>query len=156
MKRSGGLDPGADDVPTIGYKPGFEGYEEAVRYVYKLFDQPVDDQALSFTNCDPPKYSSALSKSPTSIDEYVAELWDSSCTHSESTFSALYMFTLVWSVELGNVNGFHLFPLRCRSRNGDLISQQIVWRQAWYCGIIAQLMAASPGLFVAYVVDYLR
>jgi hypothetical protein len=156
LKRSGGVELGIDESTTIGFRPGFAGYREAVEYVYKLFDQPLDELAVSFSGCSPPKYSSALSKAPKDIDEYVAELWDLSCTHSESTFTALYMFTTVWFIELGNVNGFHIFPLRCRNRNGDLISQQIVWRQAWYCGLIAQLIASSPAFLGAYIIDYLR
>ena len=43
-------------------------------------------------------------------DEYVADLWDVSCEHSQSLFTALYMFTTIWFMELGIVKGFHVFP----------------------------------------------
>jgi hypothetical protein len=156
MKRSGISisSPLLTGSGCVGFKAGVAGYREAVEYVYKLFDQRVDQAAIQF-QCAPPKYSSALSKSPKSIEEYVAELWDVSCGHSESTFTALYMFTLVWFMEVGACNGFHIFPLRCKSRQGDLVSQQIVWRQAWHCGIVCQLLSSSPFLFPAFVAGYL-
>lgn len=154
MKRSGASLDGASNSGCIGYKAGYEGYREAVEYVYSLFNEPLDHSAVSF-GCAPPLFSQALSKTPASINDYVADLWDISCLHSESTFTALYMFTLVWSIELGNCNGFHLFPLRCRDREGDLVSHQIVWRQAWYSGVISQLLSVTPLFFGAFVGGYL-
>jgi len=156
MQRSGMSISSASLVGSecVGFKPGMEGYREAVEYVYKLFGEPLDQAAIQF-QCDPPKYSSALCKSPISIEEYVTELWDVSCKHSESTFTALYMFTLVWFMEVGACNGFHIFPLRCKNRQGDLVSQEIVWRQAWYCGVVCQLLSLSPFLFAAFIVGYL-
>lgn len=134
MNRSGASPTGTEETKTIGFTAGFEGYKEAVEYIYAIFDTEVDRSALNFEGTSPPRYSTALSKAPSSIDEYVAELWEASCQHSESLFTSLYAFTTVWFMELGNVNGFHIFPLRCRTRDGDLVSQQIVWRQAWYSG----------------------
>lgn len=58
-------------------------------------------------------------------------------------------------MELENVNGFHIFPVRCRNRNEDLVSQQIVWRQVWYSGIISQLIAVFPIMFMLFVLGYL-
>lgn len=66
------------------------------------------------------------------------------------------MFATVWFVEMGNVNGFHIFPLRYRNRHGDLVSQQIVWRQAWFTGVIAQLISVSLAFYAAFVVGYLE
>ena len=156
MSRSGAGSTGGEEASTIGFKGGFSGYKEAVQYVYAIFDAEVDRSALSFDGTEPPKHSTALSKSPSSIDEYVAELWDLSCQHNESTFTALYFFTTVWFMELGNVNGFHIFPIRCRTRDGDLVSQQIAWRQAWYSGLTAQLVTVSPILFGLFVLGYLQ
>jgi hypothetical protein len=158
MKRSGGTHSGAgsgDIDETVGFKQGFAGYREAVEYIYELFDSPVDSSALDFSGTSPPAYSVACSKPPTSIDAYVSELWDLCCEHSESTFTALYMFATVWFIEVGNVNGFHIFPLRCKNRNGDLVSFQIVWRQALYSGVVAQLIAMSSVLFAAFVAGIL-
>lgn len=156
MTRSGAAPTGAEEPMTVGFKPGFEGYKEAVEYVYAIFDAEIDVLALEFGGTTPPRYSAALSKAPSTIDEYVADLWDISCEHSESLFTALYMFTTIWFMELGNVNGFHVFPLRCRTQDGDLVSQQIVWRQAWYSSVTAQLIAASPTLFGLFAVGFLQ
>ncbi|KAI1734539.1 hypothetical protein F4680DRAFT_453814 [Xylaria scruposa] len=139
---------------TIGYLPGLEGYREAVRYVYSIFDIPVEDQALNFSH-PPPSFSIALHKSPASIDEYASELWELSKEHSESTFTALYFFTLVWFMELGNVDNFHIFPLRCRTTSGDLVSQEMMWRQIWYSSCITQMVAVSPILLGAFVAGVL-
>lgn len=141
---------------TIGFTPGFAGYKAAVTHIYAIFDVPVDALALDFAGTTPPPYPSALSSSPTSINEYVAQLWDLSTSNTESTFSALYFFTTVWFMEVGNVNGFHIFPLRCRNREGDLVSWQIAWRQAWWVGVVAQLVGVSPALFGVFVMGYLQ
>ena len=137
----------------MGFKPGFEGYKEAVEYIYVLFDAEVDPLALEFGGTDPPRRSAALSKAPSTIEEYVADLWNVSGKHSESLFTALYMFTTICFIELGNVNGFLILPSRCRTQNGDLVSQQIVWRQAWFSNVTAQLISASPVLLDFSPVD---
>lgn len=93
MSRSGASAADSEDTKTVGFRAGFEGYKEAVEYVYAIFDIEVDESALNFKGTSPPGYSITLSKKPSSIDEYVAELWDASCQHSESLFTALYMFT---------------------------------------------------------------
>lgn len=156
MIRSGAAAAGEQLLDTIGFKPGREGYTEACKYVYSLFDLEPDDMALNFDSTPPPTYSSALSKAPEDINKYVDELWTTCIAHTESTFTALYMFTTVWFIEIGNTNGFHIFPFRCKTRQGDLVSQQILWRQAWYCGTIAQLVAVSPAFYAAFVIGSLQ
>ncbi|KAI0454235.1 hypothetical protein F5B21DRAFT_245692 [Xylaria acuta] len=139
---------------TIGYLPGLEGYREAATYVYSVFDIPVEEEALNFSH-PPPSFSVALGKSPVSIDEYASELWELSKEHCESTFTALYFFTTVWFMELGNVDGFHIFPLRCRNTDGDLVSQEMMWRQIWYSSCVAQVVTVSPILFGAFIAGVL-
>lgn len=156
MSNSGAGNDGPSDGRTIGFRAGIDGYREAVEHVYAIFEIEVDQSALDFSKAEPPRYSSALSKSPDSIDQYVSEVWDMSCEHSESTFTALYYFTTVWFMEVGNVNGFHIFPLRSRTQDGDLVSQQIAWRQAWYSGLTAQLVTSSPLLFSLFAVGLLQ
>ncbi|KAF1828908.1 hypothetical protein BDW02DRAFT_651738 [Decorospora gaudefroyi] len=128
---------------TIGLTPGFEGYSEAVRHVYAIFNLPVDDLALDFSCATAPAYSHALGMAPSSIDEYVSKLWDLSIQHSESTFTALYFFNVTWFMEVGNVNGFHIFPLRVNNRDGDVVDFDIIWRQIWWEGCVSQLPMAS-------------
>ena len=156
MSRSGAAVTNEEETHTIGFRAGYEGYKEAVKHIYAIFNTQVDDLALDFSSTRPPTYSSVLGLSIPDIDDYVSKLWDLSTEHSESTFTALYFFTTCWFIELGNVNGFHIFPLRCKNRDGDLVSQQIVWRQAWYSGCIAQLVSSSPHLFALFIAGYLN
>ena len=149
-KRSGGMDE-LDGVPTIGFKTGIEGYQEAVRYIYALFDQPIDQTALEPPPM-PSHYSFALGRDIESTEDYVSSLWTVCLEHSESTFSALYMFCCVWFMEVGNVGGFHIFPLRCDSQQGDATAWLMLWRQGWYEALIAQLIASSPLMAIGFIV----
>ncbi|KAK3361498.1 hypothetical protein B0T24DRAFT_641712 [Lasiosphaeria ovina] len=155
MSRSGAAKGGTISDKTIGFRPGFDGYAEAVRHVYAMFGYNTEQndaaEALDFTGTHPPAFSFALKKAPASIDEYVTELWDLSTRNTESTFSALYFFTTVWFMELGNVGGFHIFPLRCRSRDGDAATRLLAWRQVWYAACVAQLVSVSPALLGWFV-----
>jgi hypothetical protein len=149
---------GADlskDVVQIGSRPGLEGYQDAVRYVYTLFDQPLDDSALRPT-VPPPKSSVVLDSCPATIDEYVAALWDHCREREPTTFGALHAFTYYWSADIGNGNGWHGIPLRCVDREGDIVSWHVIWRQAWYLAIIAQLTSMSPIIFSAFVAGVLQ
>ncbi|KAJ2906358.1 hypothetical protein MKZ38_002074 [Zalerion maritima] len=155
MRRSGAGDgEGQEDrAGTIGYLPGIEGYKEAVEHVYSIFDIPVERAAVEFT-VQPPAHSFALKKAPAGIEEYVGDLWDLATHHSESTFSALYFFTTVWFMEMGNVNGFHIFPLRVSSRDGDVQSRMVIWRQAWFAACVGQLLSVSWIGFGGFVSGY--
>src|SRR5947207_11434856 len=110
-----------------------DGYQDVVRYVYKLFDQPVDKNALNPTS-DPPKTSVILDPCPDTIEEYFAQLWTYCFQKEESTLAALFAFTSFRQADIGNdvENGWHGFPLRPRDRNGDIVTWHIVWRQAWH------------------------
>ena len=149
-KRSGGLD-GGDSLPTVGFKEGLEGYQEAVRFVYGLINMPMDPSAFAPPPM-PTHYSIALGRNTKSTEDYVGSLWTLCLEHSESTFSALYMFCCVWFIEVGNVGGFHIFPLRCASQQGDPATWQVIWRQGWYECMVAQLIASSPLLAMAFIV----
>ena len=152
-RRSGGLD-GQDPAAMVGHREGIAGYQEAVRYVYGLFNENVDASAL-----EPPPMQShlsvALRRATTSTEDYVGSLWTLCLQHSESTFSALYMFCSIWFVELGNVGGFHIFPLQCQDNQGDLTAWHIIWRQGWYECLMAQLIASSPLVALAFAAGVL-
>ncbi|KAK0702655.1 hypothetical protein B0H67DRAFT_650043 [Lasiosphaeris hirsuta] len=149
---------GADlskDIVQIGSKPGLAGYQDTVRYIYTLFDQPVDASALQPT-VPAPKTSLVLSPCPSTIGEYVAGLWDYCRTREDTTFAAMYAFTHYWMADIGNGNGWHGFPLRAVDREGDIVSWHIIWRQAWYLAIIAQLTSMSPIIFSAFLAGVLQ
>lgn len=149
---------GADipkDVAQIGSRPGLEGYQDAVRYIYQLFSQPVDESALR-PDARPPKTSIVLAECPGTIEEYVAKLWDYCMTRGESTFAAMYAFCHYWMADIGSGHGWHSFPFRAVDREGDLVSWHIIWRQAWYLAIIAQLTSMSPIIFSAFLAGILQ
>lgn len=147
-RRSGGLDD-SDPEPTIGYHEGIQGYQDAVRYVYNLFNEPMDSSALEPPPM-PPHLSVALGRTTASTEDYVESLWTLCLEHSESTFSALYMFCCIWFIEVGNVGGFNIFPFQCHSHRGDATAWQIIWRQGWYECLTAQLIASSPLLALGF------
>jgi hypothetical protein len=148
MKRSGGSDGGGSSS-AVGFAGGIAGYQDAVKYVYALFSEPMDAQALT-PDMEPPPYSATLQARPESSIDYVDKLWTVCIQHTESTFSALYMFCCIVFIEVGNTAGFHIFPLRCQSSQGDVVTWQIVWRQGWYECILAQMVASSPLLAAAF------
>ena len=147
-ERSGGLEADGS-TPTIGYREGLSGYQEAVRHIYALFDEIVDPAALSPPQISLPN-SSALGRRPHSTEDYVGSLWTLCLEHSESTFSALYLFCSIWFIEVGNTGGFHIFPFQCLSHQGDRVAWQIIWRQGWYECILAHLIASSPLIAFAF------
>jgi hypothetical protein len=141
----------------IGNRPGLEGYQEAVRYVYRLFNEPIDSNALVPTST-PPTTSEVVPVCPKTIEEYVAALWDHCMSTQESTFATLYAFSYFWILDIGNdaMHGWHGFPLRCRDREGDIVSWHVIWRQAWYGAVIAQLTSMSPIILSAFVAGILQ
>ena len=151
-KRSGGLHPSQSN-PTIGYQGGLAGYQEAVRHIYALFEEPVDSAALNPPEIPLPA-SRALGYRPSTTQEYVGNLWSLSLEHSESTFSALYMFCCIWFMEVGNIGGFHIFPFISHSHQGNRTAWQIVWRQGWYECLLAQSIAYSPLIALGYAAGW--
>ena len=117
-------------IETAGYgQPGLAEYRAAVEHVYAMFGLPMDQAAVEFGSVPVPQYSFMFTEArpgPASIEEYAGQLWDLSTKHSKSTsFSALYFFTTVWAMDVGNVGGFHFFPLRVKDREGDVVTQLV-------------------------------
>jgi hypothetical protein len=154
--RGSGLDLGKRGS-QIGSKPGLDGYQEAVRYVYKLLGEKADGNALNPTS-ECPTSSVVLDPCPANIEEYVAQLWRLCFETQESTFAALFAFTTYWQADIGNdpENGWHGFPLRVKDREGDIITWHIIWRQAWYGAVISQLTSMSPIIFSAFIAGVLQ
>ena len=152
VKRSGGLNP-SQSIATVGYEGGFAGYQEAVRYVYALFSETIDPTALHPPEIPLPA-SRALGYRPSTTEEYVGGLWTLSLEHSESTFSALYMFCCIWFTEVGNTGGFHIFPFTSYSHQGDRTAWQMIWRQGWYECLLAQSIAYSPLIALGFAAGW--
>lgn len=141
----------------IGAKRGIEGYRETVRYIYELLGEPVDDSAMRPTSV-PPKESIILTPCPDTIEEYFAQLWDYCFGKEESTLAAMLALTAYRQADIGNdvPNGWGPFPLRASDREGDIVSWHIIWRQAWYSAVIAQLTSMSPIILSAFVAGILQ
>lgn len=155
--RGSGLDLGKRNA-QIGGKPGLEGYQEAVRYVYKLLgEDQVDENALK-PSSECPISSVVLDPCPTDIEDYVAKLWQLCFETQESTFAALHAFATHYFADIGNdpENGWHGFSLRAKDREGDIVTWHIIWRQAWYCAIVSQLTSMSPIIFGAFIAGVLQ
>jgi hypothetical protein len=152
--RNGG-EYGRNKSDSVGFQAGVEGYRCAVREVYSILGESVvDSSALDpfKGNLEPPKESKALGGVRCAdMEEYVTQLWNLCILHGESTFTALYTFSFIWFTEMGNVGGFHIFPLQPRTKQGDLVTWHVVWRQAWFCCITAQLVTMSPIILSAFL-----
>jgi hypothetical protein len=149
MKISGVIT--LEDTEPIDFSLGLDGYREIVRYIYQVFVlKEIEDEAL-YPGGTPPKRSCAMPEVPSNIEEYKAYLWTVCIEEAESVFGSLYMFTFIWFIEVGSVNGFHPFPLRSLSRQGDITDWKVVWRQAWYQGVVAQLTILSPVILSAFL-----
>lgn len=154
--RGSGLDLGKREK-QIGANPGLEGYQDAVRYVYKLLGEEMDETALKpSSKC--PTTSVVLDPCPSDIEDYVAQLWNRWFGSAESTFAALCAFTTHYFADIGNdpENGWHLFPLQPKDHEGDIVTWHIIWRQAWYGAVISQLTSMSPIIFSAFISGVLQ
>ncbi|KAK0701240.1 hypothetical protein B0H67DRAFT_595665 [Lasiosphaeris hirsuta] len=156
------LDGGVKQIgePKNGEKKEFaEGYREAVKYVYRLFGMEAEDMAL-YPKSVCPQRSIVFEDAelPKTIGEYVGKLWEYCIGREESTLAALHAFTLFYQADIGNdpPNGWHGFPLLVKDREGDMVTWQIIWRQAWYGAIISQITSMSPIIFSAFVAGVLQ
>lgn len=98
--RSGAaVQSAGEKMEAVGYaNTGYAGYRDAVEHVYAIFGyspSKIDGLVLEFRGVQPPRFSHALDGSPDTIDEYVAELRDMACRHSEPTFSGCSDFPVV-------------------------------------------------------------
>lgn len=154
--RGTGLDLDRN-TQQIGAKRGIAGYQEVVRYIYFLLDQPVDEGAL-WPKSKPPRTSCILEPCPDAIEEYFGQLWDHCFAKHESSFAAMWALLSYREADIGNdtENGWHGFPLRAWDREGDMNTWHMIWRQAWYSAIISQLTSMSPIILSAFVAGILQ
>lgn len=155
--RGTGLDikNDSEENTQIGSKDGIEGYQDAVRYVYTLFgieESKIDQQAL-IPDSPLPKKSVVFDDIPGDITAYTAQLWHKCMDEQESTFAAFCAFTSYWHADIGDdvKRGRHQFPFRALDQHGDMVSWHVIWRQAWYQAVIAQLRSMSPIISSAFL-----
>ncbi|KAF2247449.1 hypothetical protein BU26DRAFT_552188 [Trematosphaeria pertusa] len=141
----------------IGRQDGIEGYKDAVKYIYHLFgifdEEKIDKDALSPTSPLPEESVVFGKVTFKTIEEYTAELWHKCLDEQESVFAAFCAFATYWSADIGDnpSEGRHQFPLQVHGRGGDIVTWHVIWRQAWYQAVIAQLTGMSPIITSAFL-----
>ncbi|KID81154.1 hypothetical protein MGU_11466 [Metarhizium guizhouense ARSEF 977] len=176
------LDTNLDQIGVIrqGYS-NFEAFEEAVRYVYALFGlvgkEDVDDFLRhGCTKIQLPEVSVIVDqmemekikneydavtdykKKKDQLQCYIGRIWEKCIMKEESTFAALFAFSVYWTDDIGmDVNkGWHGFPLESIDRKGDLFSWFTVWRQAWYMAVISEFLHVLPIVTSAFISGVLQ
>jgi hypothetical protein len=140
----------------------FKGYKEAVDYVYKLLGQDgLSDEVTENYSLRPPKNSNVLARcpqckdqpTPQGMEDYMGALWYHCLMESDTTFEALYAFSCYFDAEVKNSikYGWNDYPLLPHSYSGDFTSWHVIWRQAWYNAVVAQLVTQSANIFSAFI-----
>lgn len=86
-------------------------------------------------------------------ERYAGKLWTHCWEAYPSTFGALYLWTVVWYIDVGN-RGFHTTPLIpsgsgwrgcCAYKMCDYVTAwRIGWRDLWHLGVHCQMVAILP------------
>lgn len=160
--KKSGLTENGSEKPMIGSGRNGSGYKDVVEYVYSLFAEKIDEEAINLKGNVP--LESAMFKwddkdpgksKPATINEYRNLLWQRCIDDAESTFAALFIFTQVWICDVGHVGGIHSIPLRAKSKQGDLTAWKVVWRQGWYQAVGAQIIVMIPVVLSAFIAGIL-
>ncbi|KAH8896171.1 hypothetical protein GQ53DRAFT_819305 [Thozetella sp. PMI_491] len=93
-----------------------------------------------------------------SVDDYAGRLWEACWCECPNTFGALYLWTTVWYIDIGNI-GFHTTPL---VPQGDINNWmfdgpdymtvwRIRWRHRWHSAILCQLVVLLPTVISGFL-----
>ncbi|KAH7232392.1 uncharacterized protein BKA55DRAFT_523738 [Fusarium redolens] len=150
------------NIPATRGKPkkgdGLDGLLEAFDEVYRILDH-TSPQRLN-----PPSSSVVDDLVPvTSVEVYAVKLWEACWKEYPSTFGALYLWTTVWYIDMGNI-GFHTTPLLPNSKAERdtklwldyapdyMTAWRIRWRYLWHSSILCQLVIMLPTIIKGLVV----
>jgi hypothetical protein len=92
-----------------------------------------------------------------SFEDYAEKLWDKCWAECPSTFGALYLWTTVWYIDIGNI-GFHTTPLVPRGGTGGWLDNEpdyattwrIPWRGLWHATVRCQVVVLLPTLIGSF------
>jgi hypothetical protein len=92
-----------------------------------------------------------------SFEDYAGKLWNKCWAEFPSTFGALYLWTTVWYIDVGNI-GFHTTPLVPRGGTGDWVDNgpdyatvwRIPWRGLWHTTVRCQVVVLLPTLISSF------
>jgi hypothetical protein len=101
-----------------------------------------------------------------SFEDYAGKLWEKCWAEYPSTFGALYLWTTVWYIDVGNI-GFHTTPLVPRGGTGGwggwdswggradngpdyATTWRIPWRGLWHATVRCQVVVLLPTLISSF------
>lgn len=134
---------------TLGSEGGLEGLKSACQQVYDILS-PGGEWTLPQTST--PKKSVVFDQqclaSFKSLENYAETLWRKCWDTDPSTFGALYLWTTVWYLDMGNDQGIQSTPLLPkRNVPNDLTyttNWRMRWRHTWHTAVVCQLVVIFP------------
>jgi hypothetical protein len=163
------------NIPATRGKPkkgdGLDGLLEAFDEVYRILDHTSPQRFMlrtkvinQFGRLNPPSSSVVDDLVPvTSVEVYAVKLWEACWKEYPTTFGALYLWTTVWYIDMGNI-GFHTTPLLPNSKAERdtklwldyapdyMTAWRIRWRYLWHSSILCQLVIMLPTIIKGLVV----
>jgi hypothetical protein len=145
---------------------GFTGLEAAVEKLYRALDRnhvreiPFSFSRLFPENDEAPTNSILFHKCGfRNLKAYSEKLWERCWEVDPSTFGALYLWTAVWYIDVGNKYNIHIAPLQPNKSNDSgytnyMTRWRMKWRHPWYTSVVCQLIVLLPtvlGNFLATV-----
>ena len=93
-----------------------------------------------------------------SVKSYAEGLWEACWAECPSTFGALFLWTTVWYIDVGNI-GFHAQPLVPQGTSLYSISDgpdymtvwRMQWRHRWHTAILCQLVVMLPTIINGFL-----
>jgi hypothetical protein len=145
---------------------GGNGEHPVVRWGKKLVEDLIGELEQAQADGTPilPKESvvsdlnSAVPLYKRSVRMYAGRLWDACWAECPSTFGALYLWTTVWYIDVGNI-GFHTTPLVPECDPEDWIFAgpdymtvwRVRWRHLWHTAILCQLVVMLPTIITSFL-----
>jgi hypothetical protein len=177
--RYAGNGPPEDKEETCGHSPGKEGLQEAINYVYSTLYPSARFDRNRFKKIEDTLYRAtqegtegktigitfpirsiiqdvypSINFQTDTLQNYVSDLWNLCWKTDPSTFGALYLFTTVWYIDVGNDHGCHITPFVPRSDPDApkyYTGRLIKWRHTWHIAMICQLVIMAPTVFSQFI-----
>jgi hypothetical protein len=130
-------------------------------------NKPPETSVVKFSNKESDGNSDEKSKVKfSSFEDYAEKLWDECWAEYPSTFGALYLWTTVWYIDVGNI-GFHTTPLVPRGGTGGwggwdgwggwadngsdyATTWRMPWRGLWHATVRCQVVVLLPTLISSF------
>jgi hypothetical protein len=140
-------------------KIAYRGQEKTKALLKSLkIDKLLKTTVVKFSNKESDGNSDEKSEVKfSSFEDYAGKLWDECWAECPSTFGALYLWTTVWYIDVGNI-GFHTTPLVPRGGTGGWVDNgpdyattwRIPWRGLWHATVRCQVVVLLPTLIGSF------